>query len=68
MQALARALLIGALTTAGFLVVFGSLGTAVTLGLHWLTRAVPWLVLAIGAVLILTGVAVLTGRRIRFRP
>jgi len=63
-DALARALLIGALTTAGFLVVFGSLGTAITLGLHWLTRVVPWLALAIGASLVLAGVAILAGKRI----
>jgi len=63
-DALARALLIGALTTAGFLIVFGSLGTAITLGLHWLTRVVPWLALAIGVSLVLAGIAVLAGKRI----
>ncbi len=65
-EALIRALVIGALTTAGFLVVFGSLGTAITLGLHWLTQVVPWLALAIGATLVLAGIAVLAGRRIGF--
>ena len=63
-EALARALVIGALTTAGFLVVFGSLGTAITLGLRWLTHVVPWLALAIGVALMLAGIAVLAGRRI----
>jgi len=63
-EALARALVIGALTTAGFLVVFGSLGTAITLGLHWLTRVVPWLALAIGVSLVFAGIAVLAGKRI----
>lgn len=65
-EALARALAIGALTTLGFLLVFGSLGTAITLGLHWLTRVVPWLALAIGVMLILAGIAVLSGRRFGF--
>jgi len=63
-DALARALAVGALTTVGFLLVFGSLGTAITLGLQWLTRVVPWLALAIGVLLVLAGIAVLTGRRI----
>ncbi len=63
-DALARALAIGALTTVGFLVVFGSLGTAITLGLHWLTQVVPWLALAIGVLLVIAGIAVLSGRRI----
>src|SRR5262249_24974893 len=63
-SAVARALAVGALTTVGFLLVFGSLGTAITLGLHSLTRVVPWLALAIGVLLVIGGIAVLSGRRV----
>ncbi len=63
-DAVARALAIGALTTVGFLLVFGSLGTAITLGLQWLTEVVPWFALAIGVLLVIAGIAVLSGRRI----
>src|SRR5262249_43315675 len=41
-----------------------SLGTAITLGLHSLTRVVPWLALAIGVLLVIGGIAVLSGRRV----
>lgn len=63
----ARALLVGAITTAGFLVVFGTVGTGIALGARVFTRAIPWAALAIGVVLLGAGVAVLAGRRLPVR-
>lgn len=65
--ALTRALLVGAVTTAGFLVVFGSIGSLVSLGARSVTQAVPWVALGIGVILFLTGLAVLAGKHIAVR-
>lgn len=62
--AVGRAFLVGALTTAGFLLVFGGVGAAVSLGARSVIRVVPWAALAIGAVLVLAGIAVLAGKRV----
>ena len=64
-DALLRAFAGGAVTTAGFLVVFGVAGGAVSLGAFWLTVALPWAGLVIGLVLAAMGVAVLAGRAVR---
>ena len=64
-DALLRAFAVGALTTGGFLVVFGVTGGAVSLGAFWLTVALPWAGLVIGLVLTAMGVAVLAGRAVR---
>jgi cytochrome c biogenesis protein CcdA len=64
-DALLRAFAVGALTTAGFLVVFGVAGGAISLGAFWLTVALPWAGLVIGLVLAAMGVAVLAGRGVR---
>ncbi|HEC90108.1 MAG TPA: cytochrome c biogenesis protein CcdA [Alphaproteobacteria bacterium] len=61
---IANALKIGALTTTGVLVVFGLVGGAVSLGLLWLTRVMPWAGFAIGIVLTIAGLAVLAGKHI----
>lgn len=66
-RAVARALTVGAVTTAGFLLVFGTIGTAISLGARWLTSVIPWLALAIGVALVLVGIALLTGQRIPLR-
>jgi cytochrome c-type biogenesis protein len=65
--ALMRALLVGAITTAGFLLVFGTIGGAITLGARLLVDLLPWASLAIGAALIVAGIAVLAGKRIGVR-
>lgn len=65
--AVGRALLVGALTTAGFLLVFGTVGTAMSLGARWLTGIVPWAALGIGIALVATGIAIWTGRSINVR-
>ena len=64
-DALVRAFAVGAVTTAGFLVVFGVAGGAVSLGAFWLTVALPWAGLVIGLALATMGVAVLAGRAVR---
>lgn len=60
--AIGRALLVGALTTAGFLLVFGTIGTAMSLGARWLTGVIPWAALGIGVALVAAGIGMLTGR------
>ncbi len=66
-DAVSRALLVGAATTAGFMLVFGTIGTAVGLGARELTRALPWAGLAIGVALVAAGLVVLAGGRLRLR-
>ncbi len=66
-DAVSRALLVGGVTTAGFLLVFGTIGTAIGLGARELTRALPWAGLAIGVALVLGGAAVLAGGHLRLR-
>ncbi len=63
---IANALKIGAVTTAGVLVVFGLVGSAVSLGLLWLTGAMPWAGFAVGIVLAIAGLMVLAGKHIGF--
>ena len=66
-DAVARALLVGAVTTVGFMVVFGTIGTAISLGARQLIHALPWAGLTIGVALVLAGAAVLSGRHLRVR-
>lgn len=62
-----RALAVGALTTAGFLLVFGTIGASISLGGYWLVRAMPWVGLGVGIALVVAGVAVLRGKRVGLR-
>ena len=66
-DAVSRALLVGVVTTAGFMLVFGTIGTSIGLGARELTRALPWAGLVIGVVLVLAGAAVLAGGHLRLR-
>src|SRR3989449_4137445 len=66
-DAVSRALLVGAVTTGGFMLVFGTIGTAIGLGARELTRALPWAGLVIGVALVLAGAAVLAGGHLRLR-
>lgn len=66
-DAVARALLVGAVTTAGFMVVFGTIGTAISLGARELIRLLPWAGLTIGVALVVAGAAVLSGRHLGLR-
>jgi cytochrome c-type biogenesis protein len=56
-----RALQIGSVVSAGFLVVFGVVGVLVTLGLRWVITLIPWAALLIGVGLVLLGLAMLAG-------
>ena len=66
-DAISRGLLVGAVTTAGFMLVFGTIGTAIGLGARELTRALPWAGLVIGAALVVAGALVLARGHLRFR-
>src|SRR3989442_15475533 len=66
-DAVSRALLVGAVTTAGFMLVFGTIGSAIGLGARELTRALPWAGLVIGVALVVAGALVLTGGHLRLR-
>jgi cytochrome c biogenesis protein CcdA len=66
-DAVSRALVVGAVTTAGFMLVFGTIGTAIGLGARELTRALPWAGLVIGVALALAGAVVLAGGHLRLR-
>lgn len=61
---IANALKIGAITTIGVLIVFGLVGSAASLGLLWLTNAMPWAGFAIGIALAIAGLMVLAGKHI----
>jgi cytochrome c-type biogenesis protein len=67
LDAVAGALLVGAVTTAGFMLVFGTIGTAIGLGARELIHALPWAGLTIGAALVVAGAAVLAGRHLPLR-
>jgi cytochrome c-type biogenesis protein len=58
----ARAVLLGLLVTAGFVVVFSVAGFIISLGGRALIQFVPWASGLIGLVLILLGMALLAGR------
>ncbi len=66
-RAVAGALLVGAATTGGFVVVFALVGTGIALGARFLTAALPWAGLAIGLALAAAGLAVLAGKHIGIR-
>lgn len=61
---LGRALLTGAAVSTGFLVVFGIVGLLFTAGLSQIRDIVPWITIAIGAGLVVLGIALLSGRQI----
>lgn len=60
-----RALVAAAAVSLGFLAVFSILGIPINAGVTWIYRAMPWLTLVIGAVLVALGVGMLLGRRIK---
>lgn len=63
-ERLRRALGVGAAVTLGFSATLTAIGVALALGLRALIDIVGWLAVGVGAVLILTGVAMLLGRGI----
>lgn len=66
-NALPRAFAVGAVTTGGFIVVFGGIGGAVSLGAFWISSTLPWAGLIIGLALAATGLVVLAGRDVKLR-
>ncbi len=59
-----RALWITAVMTAGFVTLFGVIGTVVSLGARLVISAMPWMGLLIGLALLLFGLWMLTGRSV----
>jgi len=60
----ADGLTVGLVLTAGFMVVFGAAGVLVALGVHSFVRAVPWLSVAMGFLMVTIGVGLLAGRHL----
>lgn len=57
-----RALGLGLVVTAGFVLLFAAVGVVVALGGRAVVRVVPWAALAIGAAMVLLGLGILAGR------
>jgi len=62
-----RGLALGALVTAGFLLVFVLAGVLVTLGTGSLARVFPWATVAVGAVLVVLGLRLYLSRGVSLR-
>jgi cytochrome c-type biogenesis protein len=60
-KAVRRALVIGAVVSGGFLLVFGVVGTLITVGMHAIVDLVPWAAMVIGVGVALLGIAMLAG-------
>lgn len=65
----ARGLLVGTVVTGGFVLVFGSVGAGLQVGMSsaFVRDWVPWLALAVGTGLVGLGVAMLAGHHVRVR-
>jgi cytochrome c biogenesis protein CcdA len=61
---LGRALLIGGAVTAGFVVLFGVVGTAVGLGASFIAQVLPWVGLAVGILLAMAGAWIIGGGKL----
>lgn len=59
-----RAIQVGASTTAGFTLLFVSVGTIITFGAVFVMSTIPWVGLVIGAALLFMGLWVITGHHI----
>ncbi|MFU8840615.1 MAG: cytochrome c biogenesis CcdA family protein [Nitriliruptoraceae bacterium] len=62
-----RALRVGLVVSAGFLLVFGVAGVLLTLGVRAVVDALPWIAMVVGVGVIGLGVALLAGRELRVR-
>jgi cytochrome c-type biogenesis protein len=58
-----RALVVGATVSAGFLAVFTVIGTIYRAGFTWFSEQAGWLSIAVGALMIVVGIAMLFGWR-----
>ena len=61
-RAMRSALTVGAVVSAGFLVVFGLAGILITAGFRFVINAIPWFAVVVGVGVIALGVALLAGR------
>ncbi|MFQ5948769.1 MAG: cytochrome c biogenesis CcdA family protein, partial [Acidimicrobiia bacterium] len=59
--AMRQALIVGAVVSAGFLVVFGVAGVLITIGFRAIIDVIPWLALVIGGLVAILGIAMLRG-------
>ena len=59
-----RALIIGGALTAGFVVLFGTVGTLISLGASFVADIIPWLGLVIGVLLAIVGAWLLGGGKL----
>lgn len=62
-----RAVQVGAVVSAGFLLVFGLAGILLTLGVRAVVDALPWIAMLVGLGVIGLGAAMLTGRELQVR-
>jgi cytochrome c-type biogenesis protein len=60
----AEGLVVGLVLTAGFMVVFGAVGAVLAAGARSFLRYVPWVTIAIGAMLVGLGVWLVAGRHL----
>jgi len=60
-RGLAPALGVGAVVSAGFMLVFGVVGTLIALGVRSIITLIPWFALAVGVGVLALGVAMLAG-------
>ncbi len=58
---LRRALVVGGVMSAAFLLVFGVTGLAITLGFRAVIDWIPWIALGVGGLIVLLGIAMLFG-------
>ena len=61
-RAMRSALTVGAVVSAGFLVIFGLAGILITAGFRFVIGAIPWFAVVVGVGVIALGVALLSGR------
>jgi len=59
-----RAVLVGVITTSGFLILFAVVGTVISLGARILINAIPWVGFIIGVLLVFLGIWLLAGRHL----
>ncbi len=62
-----RALWVGTLVSAGFLVVFGVAGILISAGVQVVVDLMPWIALVVGVGLVVLGIAVMLGLELRAR-
>ena len=62
-----RAVQVGSVVSAGFLLVFGLAGILITLGVRAVVDALPWIAMVVGLGVIALGVVLLSGRELTFR-